>query len=278
VEKETHMNLKYISLENEILFNWYEGLIEQAISCLEGKKLKNGKVDFYKQELLKQYFTHFLSIKKLSLGLKLILKGNENEISALPSIIVLLRACLENYSMFYFVYRASNCAEEKEFKFWSWYREGLINRQRLIVYHLKEKQEKEKKLIDDITKDMRGNKIFEDFTAKQQKQYLKDGKWYFIAKREMLQLSGFSKPLATNYYNFFSSYTHPTSGSHLQTSQANYEDSNKIKDTMLKSLFISAGLYLYNYAEEFSEVLGVMKEEDKDFIISWGDFGNELMK
>lgn len=91
------MNLKYISLENEILFNWYEGLIEQAISCLEGKKLKNGKVDFYKQELLKQYFTHFLSIKKLSLGLKLILKGNENEISALPSIIVLLRACLENY-------------------------------------------------------------------------------------------------------------------------------------------------------------------------------------
>jgi len=66
----------------------------------------------------------------------MILKGKENYITALPSVIVLLRACLENYSMFHYIYRASNEIEEKEFKFWSWYREGLINRQRLFGHFL----------------------------------------------------------------------------------------------------------------------------------------------
>jgi hypothetical protein len=138
------MNTKLISLDNPVLFAWYEKLIEQSISCLEGKKLQNGNVDFYKQELLKQFFTHFLAIKMTSNGIKILLKGKENEISALPSIAVLVRTCLENYSTFYYIYRHSTSTEEKQFKFWSWYREGLLHRQGLKVQYLKKKQDDEK--------------------------------------------------------------------------------------------------------------------------------------
>ena len=272
------MNIKLLSLDDPILFDWHEKLIEQSISCLEGKKLQHGKVEYYKQELLKQFYTHFVSIKNLSNGIEIVLKGRSNEISALPSIAVLLRACLENYSMFYYIYRHSNSFEEKEFKFWSWYREGLINRQRLKVYHLKEKQEDERKLVADITSKMKENPFFNKLTDKQQKQYLKSGKWYFEAKRELLWLSGFSELLASNCYNYFSSYTHPTSGSHLQTSQASYEDSVEIQKAMLKSLFISAGLYVHNYSHEFPEVRKKINKKDKEFIESWCMLGNELMK
>jgi hypothetical protein len=272
------MNLKYISLNNDLLFNWYESLIEKSISRLEGKKLDNGKLDFYKQEFFKQYFTHFISIKTLSPGLKLMLKGNEHEISALASILILLRACLENYSMFYYVYRNSICLEEKEFRFWSWYRESLMNRQRLTSKNHKEKKENEKALIDDITNGMKSNKYFQCLSLNQQKRYLKKGKWYFIGKRELLNLSGFSEPLSADCYNFFSSYTHPTSSSHLQTSQASYEGSSQIKDSMLKSLFISSGLFLNNYATEFKELADVMNDKDKEFILSWCELGGELMK
>lgn len=271
------MNIKCISLDSPILFSWYEKLIEQSISCLEGKKLQNGKVEFYKQELLKQFFTNYLSIKTLSKGLKLILKGKENEISALPSVAVLVRACLENYSMFYYIYRDSSATEEKEFKFWSWYREGLISRQRLNVQHLKEKQDDEKKSIDELTAKMKDNSFFKNLTAKQQKIYLKEGTWYFKAKRELLSISGFSDPLASNCYNYFSSYTHPTSASHLQTSQAEYRDSIKIQESILKSLFISAGLYLHNFSQEFPEVSERMHKKDKEFIESWCTLGQELL-
>jgi hypothetical protein len=276
------MNKKLISLNDSILFSWYGRLIEQSISILDEKKLQNGRVEYYKQELLKQFFTHFLSIKDLSNGIKLILNGREKEISALPSIAVLVRACLENYSMFYYIYRESNSSdEEKEFRFWSWYREGLISRQRLNVSHLKESEEKqkdEKKRLDKLTAQMKDNSFFKKLTTKQQKTYLKDGKWYFKAKSELLSIAGFSESLASNCYNYFSSYTHPSSGSHLQTSQATYEDSVKIQKSMLKLLFISAGLYVYNYSKEFSDVSEQMNKEDKEFIESWRILGHELMK
>ena len=140
----TPMNIKFVSLENDILFNWYKGLIEKSISTLDKTKLQNGKLDFYKQEFFKQYFTHFLSIEKLSKGLEIILKGQADEIAALPSVAVLLRACIENYSMFFYIYRDSEHYEEKEFRFWSWYREGLMNRQRLKVKYFTEKKDNEK--------------------------------------------------------------------------------------------------------------------------------------
>jgi hypothetical protein len=269
------INSSYILLEKEILFDWYEKLVEQSISCRK-RKLQDGKVSFYKQEFFKQYFTHFLSIKILAPGLKLIIQGKEKEISALPSIIVLLRACIENYSMFYYIYRDSSCTEEKEFRFWSWFREGLINRQNFIISHLKEKQIKEKKLIDKIARNIEGNNYFKKLTDKQQKNYLKNGKWYYYAKSKLLELSGFSNTNATNCYNYFSSYTHPTSASHFQTSQAPFKDAEGIKDTMLNILFISAGLYLYSYEKEFSEISEIINKKDKEFIISWCDFGKGL--
>ncbi len=272
------MNIELLSLNDPVLFNWYEKLIEQSISCLEGKKLQNGKVEYYKQELIKQFFMHFVSIKHLSKGIGINLKGKPDEISALPSIAVLVRACLENYSMFYYIYRHSNSSDEKEFKFWSWYREGLISRQRLKISHLKEKLVDEKKLLEDITTKMKENPFYKKLTDNQQKQYLKYGKWYFEAKWELLCLSGFSEPLALRCYNYLSSYAHSSSGSHLQTSQASYEDAAGIQKTILKFLFLSAGLYIQNYSNEFPEVRKETNKDDKEFIESWCQLGPELMK
>ena len=278
VWKIIEMNLQYISLDKKLLFNWYEGLITNSISSLEGKKLTDGKIEYYKQEFLKQYYTHFASIKALSPGLKIIYKGQENEITASASIHVLIRSCLENYSMFYYIYLHSDDQEAIYFKFWSWFREGLISRQRFIVSHIADKLEEEKSQLDRITNQLTNHKEFDSFTAKQQKKYLEDGKWYFCGKRKLLELSGFSKALSSNCYNFFSSYTHPTSASILQTSQANFDDSKQITDSMLKALFIATGLYLYSYSTIFEEIKEIYNEKDKDLILSWAEFGQELMK
>jgi hypothetical protein len=272
------MNLQYLSLDKEFLFRWHEDLIAKSISHLEGKKLTNGKIEFYNQEFLKQYYTHFASIKALRPGLKIIYKGKENEITASASILVLIRACLENYSMFYYIYRHANCSEEIYFRFWSWFREGLMSRQRFVLPHMTDKQKDEKSQIDELTKELKQHSPFLSFTQRQQKQFLEEGKWYFSGKRQLLELSGFSKELALNCYNFFSSYTHPTSSSILQTSQADFNESNQITDSMTNALFIATGLYLYNYSETFDEIKKLYNDKDKEFMLTWCEFGKELLK
>ena len=106
------MNLEYISLDKEILFNWFGELITKSIEVLDGKSLKFGKLEYYKQEFFKQYLTHFLSIKILTSGLRVHYKGKENEITALASVLVLIRASLENFAMFHHIYRDSSNFQE----------------------------------------------------------------------------------------------------------------------------------------------------------------------
>lgn len=272
------MNLQYLSLDKEFLFNWYEDLITKSISRLEGKKLTNGKIEYYKQEFLKQYYTHFVSIKVLYPGLKVIYKGEENEITASSSILVLIRACLENYSIFYYIYRNANSSEEIYFRFWCWFREGLMSRQRFVLSHMTNEQKSERSQIDEITKELKQRSEFLSFSPKQQKKFLEEGKWYFSGKRYLLELSGFSKALALNCYNFFSSYTHATSSSLLQTSQADFNVSNQITDSMTKALFIATGLYLHNYSATFQEISELYNDKDKEFILTWCELGRELMK
>ncbi|MBA4390903.1 MAG: hypothetical protein C0399_08180 [Syntrophus sp. (in: bacteria)] len=274
------MNSKYFSLEKKIVFNWFETLITKSIEELEGNPLPNGKLDYYKQEILKQYCTHLISIRTLADGLKLIYKGREDEIAAFGSVAVLIRACLENYSMFHHIYVQSSDTQETYFRFWSWVREGLIYRQRLSVqgHPNTKKLKEEKQEIDRIFDELRSYPSFRLLTPKQQRKYLKAGTWCSLSKRDLLENSGFNKACSNNYYNVFSSYTHPSFGSHLQTSQADFHASDTLMDTMLKALFICSGLYLQAYCLVFQELGKLLTENDKDFVNSWCELGSELMK
>ncbi len=272
------MNIDLLDLEKEKIFRWFGDLFSNSISALEGKKNKEGKLDHYKQEFFKQYFTHLKSIQKLYPSLNLVYKSYEVEISSMASMSVLTRACLENYSIFYYIYRESESHDDIYFKFWSWFREGLIRRQKYVVSHCADKLEEEKNQIDKLSKELEQFSIYNAFSLNQKKEYTKKGQWYFLAKKDLIELAGFSSALANNCYNFFCSYSHPCSSGHLQTSQADFETSNRLADTVLNNLFISAGLYLNNYSSMFDEVKGVINEKDKEFILTWCELGTELMK
>ena len=88
--------------------------------------------------------------------------------------------------------------------------------------------------------------------------------------------SWFFRGISDNFYNFFSSYAHPTSAGHLQTSQADYETSKAIMNAMLTPLFICSALYLHNYWILFQEILSGVNEEDRVFVTSWCDLGSKL--
>jgi hypothetical protein len=185
------MNFEYLSLEKEIVFNWFESLITKSIEELEGEPLNNGKLDYYKQEFFKQHYTHFVSIRTLTPGLRLRYKGSENEITALVSVLVLIRASLENYSMFYHIYRDSSDFRDTYFRFWSWFREGLMYRQQLSLNHYSEKLKDEKQEIDRILDELQQHPSYQLLTKKQKERYEKKGAWCLSSKRKLLERAGF---------------------------------------------------------------------------------------
>ena len=272
------MNIDLLNLEKEKIFIWFGDLLSNAISAVAGKNVTTGELEYHKQEFFKQYFTHFKSIQKLYPSISLIYQGKEIEISSVASVSVLTRVCLENYSMFFYIYRKSEIEDDIYFKFWSWYREGLIRRQKYIVSYYVEKQKKEKEIIDKLYSELKELSIYNTFDSKQKRKYKNTGKWYSCYKKDLIEMAGFSPALANNCYNFFSSFAHPCSSSQLQTSQADFETSTKIADTILNSLFIAAGLYLKNYSIIFDEVKKTINDKDEEFILTWCELGKELMK
>ncbi len=268
----------YLSLDEPILFKWFETLMMEPIAQLEGRPLENGKLDYFKQEFLKQFFMHFVSIRTLAPGLELAYKGRQDEMTALASVAVLTRACLENYSLFYYIYRDSNDFGDIYFRFWSWFREGLMSRQRYKMSGHAEKREEERQEINRIFAELQGCHLHQLLTKDQQEQYQRFGKWHYCRRRALLEKAGFSQALSGNFYNFFSSYAHPTSAGHLQTSQADYETSKAAMNAMLTPLFICSALYLHNYWILFGDILTIVNEEDRAFVTSWADLGNTLMK
>lgn len=270
------MTVNYLSLGDQILFEWFETLITKSIAQLEGKRLEHGKLDYFQQEFLKQYYTHFVSIRTLAPGVKVAYKGRGDEITPLASVAVLTRACLENYSLFYYIYRDPNDFQETYFRFWSWFREGLVGRGRYKTSGHADKREEERQEIDRLFAELQGCCWYQSLTGKHKAKYRKDGLWYFCGKRKLLEKAGFSQAGSDNYYNFFSSYTHPTSAGHLQTSQADYPTSKANLNTMLKPLFICSALYLYNYWILFEEISNVLNEEDRAFVTSWRELGSKL--
>ena len=263
------MDLQLLKLDNDLKFKSFENLLTKSIAGLEGKVLKNGKLDYHKQEFLKQYLSHFISIKTLASGLKLIYKNHEHEISALAPVCVLIRAGLENYSMFYYIYRASSKHEDIYFKFWSWYREGLMYRRRLRVNGHEETLKDDEQEIERIFNGLSRHPMYDSLSLKQKNNYLKYGTWCIPSKRKLLELSGFPLVLSQNLYNHFSSYTHPTSSSQLTTSQADFQMSNSILNTMLNTIFICSGFYLHHYSILFEDIKRLMTQNEISLIESW---------
>jgi len=50
------MNIKYFSLDKNLLFDWFEKLIVKAILKLETNKIDGEKIAYYKLEFFRQYF------------------------------------------------------------------------------------------------------------------------------------------------------------------------------------------------------------------------------
>ncbi len=273
------MNWKYIRLDARELFRWYETLIADFVAGLEGSPLREGKLDYYKQEFLKVFLVHLAAIRSLHPTVEVAYKGAVSEVSSLPSVLALLRSALETHALFHYIYIDPSEPEVVRFRFWSWWREGLIRRQSLppLTPEVREKQQQELETINRIAREHKTTQAYQTLTAKQQERYAKHGTWCFLSKSSLLHKAGFNVTFASTLYGHLSAHVHASSGGLLQCGQADYDAASQMAATIFQGLFVSCGLFVQSYLRLFPQLGTRVSQNDRSFCATWAGLGALLL-
>lgn len=267
----------YLEENKSELFRKFSKIFISMINHRVNQKFKYPKelkFEYYQQEFFKRYFDIFTAVNSNYDSLNISYNKTIYEISLLPAVMTLIRSCLENYSLFHYIYFNSKDTDETILKFKLWWREGFIRRQSFYTSE-KEfllKKEDERKMIDQYFEEIHQSEYYNQLSKKQQDKLEKHGTWIFKSYRDLLVLAGFDQKSASNIYNYFCSYTHTSSVGLMQTAQANSETKKRMIDTFLNPFFMATGNYLFLYQSLLENYK--MNEKDYELIIAW----KEIMK
>lgn len=217
-ENKTHL-VDLIQLNNELI----ESLANAKIQVPEWKS--------YLSSLINKIIITSFSTVELTKGKDI--NDSKNEYSAhiidYSSIFILTRAIIENYLTLNYIYFNSLPEDEKHFRFLLWEVSGLVSRQQ---YEPKNKQfkaqrVKEKRIIDDIKRDI---KLLPEFKRLRQ-AHIKKLEQYGLPRIEswhkLLEVSDLNNIFASSY-SLFSSYAHSEFISILQLKKTSLNSNNKI--------------------------------------------------
>lgn len=273
-------DLGFVTLPDREQFSWFGNLLVETINSLKGTPLTQEppwerKVDFHKQEFLKTFAILFNSISTLYDGIKMAGDNKADIVSAMPATETLVRACLENYALFHFIYVDNEDRDTVRFRFWSWYREGLLYRQE---YKATEPSQEEKLVAElaevrRIRDDLANNPNYLALTVKQQEKYDSKGTWHYHSNADLISRCGFSKNFAHIFYTHLCSFSHVSSTSQLQTSQADFATAQELSSVSVKPLFMTAGFYLRSFVKLFPSVAAKHTDKDKRFYSDWCRLG-----
>lgn len=171
----------------------------------------------YSDSLITKIILHGNAIDSLSTGTQLKSKRLRKEIRILniPSILVMLRALLESFLMFDFIYIQPNTDKEKEFRVDNWIFEDYVQSQKIptVLEASNTKKTKNLQYISEYQQKIEGSIYFQDFTEKQKKTLLKNGSsklfnhWWVL-----ITLSKIHPNIYNFVYKISSNYAH--SGAH----------------------------------------------------------------
>ena len=275
------MDVQYLKLSPSVLFRHYEAILGNLVSGLEGRRLVSSspKLDYYKQEFLKLFLVYMASIRSLYPAVTVQHKGSRVELSSAPSVLPLLRSALEAYAVYHFIYVDSADEATVDFRFWSWWREGLIRRQALpgLTAETRDKQRAELDSIRAIAQEQAGNAAYQLLTTKQQKRYSSQGTWCMLSKAGLLESAGFSRTYASAIYGHLSTHTHASAGGLLQDSQMHFDTATGMTNTLLHALFAAAACFALSQIRLFPDLGGRLAPVDLELCESWARFARTVM-
>jgi len=234
------------------------------------------KVEYYKHEFFKKMFRHSVSVSSLSRGTLIRFSDIEFESKDISAINLILRSSLEAFLLFHYIYADPTTTGLTRFRFFGWWREGLITRTKYSIPGVDVEQVRKRDLaeIEAIEKDLRTTKEYADLTPNQKISFEKNGNWKWAGWKEMLKKTKFSAAYKENVYSFLSSYAHSESVSLIQVKAMEHE--NKIDQFIKNSinmLVVINTVFLQYYWDSLDLKDIGMPDNDLNFIETWGYLG-----
>lgn len=205
-------NFDNIDLEKEttITTRIVEALIAIQQAVVDAKpKIADWK--FFIDTLTSKFILHTSSIAVLAKGTKLELEFQNRKISLIDTpMLVILRAQLECFLMFNFIYYLPNTDQEKEFRYWVWKYDNLLMRLNIPIRakEIKKQQEEDRIEMEQLKEKILASPYFMKYSKDQRKIIIKRGDSKLFNSWDKLILTSGLNSLFTGLYPILSSFAH----------------------------------------------------------------------
>ena len=233
------------------------------------------------QALSKKLFGHFVAVDVLSGKLTVVLQNDESiELFDHGSLKVIVRAALETYLVFFYIYCSGNDGVG-QFRHATWQLGGLTDRQKLYTKmpaH-REKLELERLEITRLQEQIAAAPDFQEYTVGQQSKLLV-GEWKIgNSWSNLAKTAGFHEVYFRNIYRYLCGYSHSSYASTLQVAQAQHlEEQMLLANSILGVAVVIMSHFCFSYSSAFPSAMPVLQKdlEAKRTAAIWR-FGREDM-
>ena len=175
-----------------------------------------------RQTLAKKFIYHLSTIQAIRAGSKIRVNEVTHTFTDHGSITVLIRAVLENYVVFSYIYGSSD-ADCCHFRHMTWEYGGKMDRQRrlAITKTAREVQAREKPEAEALLKRIQAHPRFKNLSRGQQKSIVVKGDWSTGRSWTDLAIeAGLSERYFRNIYSYLCDYSHSSFAAAMQVGVA----------------------------------------------------------
>lgn len=254
--------------------NTMRELMGRVGESVAGTKAHGNVRRIHAHGLFHKFFLHVCSAIQLRSGS--VLGSDGLVVVDTASIFVVVRASVEAYLTFEYVFVEKGVTFESNLRYLVWWRQGLLTRQR-VAADLPEAAAVMKKEARDLESNesaIRNNIAFEKVLPKQQKGMLEDGKWRLTGWAAIARKCGLSNMYSYRLYSYLSGFAHSESASVMQV-LAMYTDSKdeELADNAVSFLLIVSAKMVRAFAAVFPDAWLVVSPQERAFIDRWAAGG-----
>lgn len=260
-------------------------VLYRVVQALEGEPLDRDRRYYDVEGLATKFFMHAASALYLYRGTIItdrVLTSRGINFGDMASMYVLVRAAIETFLTFHYIFIAPSSDEERDFRYLSWKAAGFADRQRFPILSARGEKvlDDDRRLLDELHNQLQSNPVFQQLSSKEQTRILK-GRWKRHSWKQIGRSTGLAGAYAETMYEILSGYAHSSSLSVLQIKQT---DSREEQRKMMEAPIATVKIAMANVIDGYCTLFPKAKEalladhEGKALTEIWLEVGRQELE
>ena len=207
-------------------------VLYRVVQALEGEPLDADRRYYDAEGLATKFFMHAASALYLYRGTIITdrdLPPPSINFGDVGSVYVVIRAAIEAFLTFHYVFIAPSSDEERDFRYLSWQVGGFADRQRFPILSAEGARvlDDERGLLDKLHNQLQSNPVFQQLKSRKERSRILRGRWRRHSWKQIGRAAGLAGAYAKTMYEILSGYAHSSSLSVLQIKQADTREKQR---------------------------------------------------